>query len=50
MFSQVMWGKLRKCNSSVEKGTFKHLEVLVNRSNVPTLVKNECTEGADASG
>ena len=42
-----MWGKLRKCDSSVEKGTFKHLEVLVNRSNVPTLVKNNVSAAED---
>ena len=42
-----MWGKLHKCDSSVEKGTFKHLEVLVNRSNVPTLVKNNVSAAED---
>ena len=42
-----MWGMLRKCDSSVEKGTFKHLEVLVNRTNVPAQVKNNVNAAED---
>ena len=47
LLSQVIWGILRKCGSSVEKGTFKHLEVLTSRSNIPAVVKKNVSAAED---
>ena len=47
LYLQVIWGQHYKNSSSVEKGTLKHLEVLINRSNVPTVVKHNFNAAED---
>ena len=43
----MIWGILRKCGSSIEKGTFKRLEFLTSQSNIPAVAKKNVSAAED---
>ncbi len=46
-YLQVIWNRLYKEDSFCDKGTLKHLENIIRRSNVPKTVKNNVSAAQD---